>query len=71
MTSRFVVLAVGPAGKQALAAEQEAGGGRSRWEGVLPAQTLLAEWLEVQDAPTGYWISDLSAGALLRTWCGG
>ncbi len=42
MTSRFAVLTVRPAGKQSLAAVQEAGGGRNR-----------------QDAPTGYWISNL------------
>lgn len=36
MTSRFMVLTVRPAGKQSLAAAQESGGGRSRWDGVLP-----------------------------------
>ncbi|MER5201476.1 transposase [Streptomyces sp. NPDC002884] len=41
MTSRFAVLTVRPAGKQSLAAAQEAGGGRNRWDGVLPVQTLL------------------------------
>ncbi len=59
MTSRFAVLTVRPAGKQFLAAAQEAGGGRSRWDGVLPARTLLVEWPDGQDAPTGYWISNL------------
>lgn len=44
MTSRFAVLRVRPAGKQSLAAAQEAGGGRNRWDGVLPVQTLLVEW---------------------------
>ncbi|AJP00997.1 transposase [Streptomyces cyaneogriseus subsp. noncyanogenus] len=61
MTSRFTVLTVRPAGKQSLAAAQEAGGGRNRWDGVLPTRTLLAEWPEGQDAPTGYWISNLPA----------
>lgn len=37
------------------------GGGRSRWDGVLPTQTLLAEWPHGQDAPTDYWISNLPA----------
>ncbi|WP_367838076.1 IS701 family transposase [Streptomyces rochei] len=59
MTSRFAVMTVRPAGKQSLAAVQEAGGGRNRWDGVLPARTLLVEWPDGQDAPTGYWISNL------------
>ncbi|MFF6904306.1 IS701 family transposase [Streptomyces hydrogenans] len=61
MTSRFTVLTVRPAGKQSLAAAQNAGGGRNRWDGVLPARTLLVEWPDGQDAPTGYWISNLPA----------
>lgn len=61
MTSRFVVLTVRPAGKQSLAAAQEAGGGRNRWDGVLPVQTLLVEWPDGHDAPTDYWISNLPA----------
>ncbi|MFJ9012878.1 IS701 family transposase [Streptomyces canus] len=61
MTSRFAVLTVRPAGKQCLAAAQEAGGGRSRWDGVLPVQTVLVEWPDGQDAPTDYWISNLPA----------
>ncbi|MFD6297230.1 hypothetical protein ACFWFU_20715 [Streptomyces sp. NPDC060235] len=44
MTSRFTVLTVRPAGKQSLAAAQEAAGGRNRWNGVLPVQTLVVEW---------------------------
>ncbi|MFF7841331.1 IS701 family transposase [Streptomyces ossamyceticus] len=61
MTSRFAVLTVRPAGKQSLAAAQEAGGGRNRWDGILPVQTLLVERPDGQDAPTGYWISNLPA----------
>ncbi|MFF3350519.1 IS701 family transposase [Streptomyces sp. NPDC002779] len=61
MTSRFTVLTVRPAGKQSLAAAQEAGGGKGRWDGVLPTQTLLVEWPDGQDTPTGYWISNLPA----------
>ncbi|MER7928773.1 transposase [Streptomyces sp. NPDC096057] len=61
MTSRFTVLTIRPAGKQFLAAAQNAGGGRHRWDGVLPARTLLVEWPQGQDAPTGYWISNPSA----------
>ncbi|WMI61361.1 transposase [Streptomyces rochei] len=59
MASRFAVLTVRPAGEQPLAAAQEAGGGRNRWNGVLPTPTLLVERPEGQDAPTGYWISNL------------
>jgi SRSO17 transposase len=58
MTSRFAVLTVRPAGKQALAAAQKTGGGHYRWDGVLPASTVLVEWPAGQDAPTGYWISN-------------
>ncbi|WP_145879748.1 IS701 family transposase [Streptomyces sp. BK340] len=61
MSSRFAVLTVRPAGKQSLAAAQEAGGGRNRWDGVLPVQTLLVEWPDGQDTPTDYWISNLPA----------
>ncbi|GGT53264.1 hypothetical protein GCM10010243_34580 [Streptomyces matensis] len=61
LTSRFAVLTVRPAGKQARAAAQEAGGGRNWWDGVLPARTLLVEWSDGQKAPTGYWISNLPA----------
>ncbi|MFF1278741.1 hypothetical protein ACFVZC_36115 [Streptomyces marokkonensis] len=59
MASRFAVLTVRPAGKQSLAAAQEVGGGRNRWGGVLLTRTLLFEWPEGQDAPSGYWISNL------------
>jgi SRSO17 transposase len=44
MTSRFAVLRVRPAGKQALRAAQDAGGGHYQWDGVLPLRTLLVEW---------------------------
>ncbi len=53
MTPRFAVLTLRPAGKQPVAAAQEAGGGRNRWDGVLPIQTLLVEWPDGQDAPRG------------------
>jgi hypothetical protein len=44
-----------------VAAAQEAGGGRSQWDGVLPTRTLLVEWPAGQDTPTGYRISNLPA----------
>lgn len=71
MTSRFTVLTIRPAGKQSLAAAQNAGGGRNRWDGVLPARTLLLEWPEGQGAPTGYWISNLPATTRSPTWSAG
>lgn len=61
MTSRFAVHTVRLAGKQARAAAQAAGGGHYQWDGVLPACTVLVEWPAGQDAPTGYWISNLPA----------
>ncbi|MEV6116117.1 transposase [Streptomyces sp. NPDC052109] len=61
MTSRFAVLTAPPAGKQALAAALEAGGGNYLWDGVLPAYTVLVERPAGQEAPTGNWISNLPA----------
>ncbi|PKW05301.1 hypothetical protein SAMN05428944_7690 [Streptomyces sp. 1222.5] len=61
MTSWFAVLTVRPAGKQSLAAAQEASGGRNRWDGVLPVETPLVEWPDGQDTPMDYWISNLPA----------
>ncbi|MFB7418278.1 transposase [Streptomyces sp. NPDC056210] len=61
MTSRYAVLTVRPTGKQARAAAQAAGGGHYQWDGVLPACAVLVEWPAGQDAPTGYWISNLPA----------
>ncbi|MFE7520427.1 IS701 family transposase [Streptomyces halstedii] len=60
MTSRFAVLTLRPAGKQSLAGAQAAGGGRNQQDGVLPTSTVLVEWPAGVDAPTGYWISNLS-----------
>ncbi|GGQ28189.1 hypothetical protein GCM10010266_59390 [Streptomyces griseomycini] len=40
--SRFTVPTVRRAGKQSLAAAREAGGGRNRWDGVLPIRTLVS-----------------------------
>ncbi|POX43538.1 IS701 family transposase [Streptomyces sp. Ru73] len=59
LTSRFAVLQVRPSGKEASRVAQEQGGGRNRWDGVLPARTLLVEWPEDAPEPTGYWISNL------------
>lgn len=59
MTSRLTVLRVRPAGKQALRAAQEAGGGRYQWDGVLPVRTVLVERPDGQAEPNGYWITNL------------
>jgi SRSO17 transposase len=61
MSSRFRVLTVRPAGKQATQAAQDQDGGHYRWDGVLPPRTLLAEWPEGQPEPTRYWLSNLPA----------
>ncbi|SEF17699.1 hypothetical protein SAMN05216533_8478 [Streptomyces sp. Ag109_O5-10] len=52
MTSRFAVIEVRPSGKEATRAAQEHGGGRSRWDGVLPLRTLLVEQPETATEPT-------------------
>lgn len=59
MSSRFAVIGVRPSGKAALAAAQSAAGGRYRWNGVLPLRTVLVEWPAGEQAPTGYWITNL------------
>ncbi|MGW7613687.1 IS701 family transposase [Streptomyces sp. NPDC054766] len=62
MRSRFLVLRVRPAGirarRLARAAATAQGG---CWDGVLPEVTLLAEWPEGAEAPTGHWLSSLPA----------
>ncbi|MFB7658181.1 MULTISPECIES: transposase, partial [unclassified Streptomyces] len=64
-SERQQLLTVRPAGKQSLAAAQKAGGrGRSRWDGVLPIQTLLAEWPE--NPPAGTPVADLVRWAKTR-----
>jgi SRSO17 transposase len=63
MTSRFAVLEVRPSGKEATRTAQEAAGGRSRWNGVLPLRTLLIEQPAEAAEPTGYWMTDLLATA--------
>ncbi|MFI8829961.1 IS701 family transposase [Streptomyces afghaniensis] len=59
MTSRFAVLEVRPSGKEATRTAQEAAGGRSRWNGVLPLRTLLIEQPAEAAEPTGYWVTNL------------
>jgi SRSO17 transposase len=61
MTSHFAVLQVRPSGKEACRTAQEQGGGRSRWDGVLPLRTLLVERPEEARQPTGYWMTNLPA----------
>ncbi|MFD5617893.1 IS701 family transposase [Streptomyces yangpuensis] len=61
MTSRFAVLEVRPAGKEACRTAQEQGGGRNHWDGVLPLRTLLVEQPAEADGPTGYWMTNLPA----------
>lgn len=61
MTSRFAVLEVRPSGKEACRTAQEQGGGRRRWDGVLPLRTLLVEQPADEAEPTGYWMTNLPA----------
>ncbi|WP_308218187.1 transposase [Streptomyces sp. RKCA744] len=61
MTSRFIVLEVRPAGVAATKAARDRAGGRGEWDGVLPAETLIAEWPPHQDEPTDYWLTSLPA----------
>ncbi len=61
MSSRFTVLQVRPSGKEARRRAQEQAGGRERWDGALPSETLLVEQPNPQAEPTGYWMSNLPA----------
>ncbi len=66
MTSRFMVMEVRPAGVAATKAARGAAGGRAGWDGVLPVETLIAEWPPHQAEPTDYWLTSLPAGTALR-----
>ncbi|MEU3356307.1 IS701 family transposase [Streptomyces sp. NPDC037389] len=66
MRSRFRVLQVRCAGKAARAAATEAGGGRNAWDGVLPLETLLAEWPARTPAPANFWLTNLPPATALR-----
>ncbi|MFI1369738.1 IS701 family transposase [Streptomyces griseochromogenes] len=62
LRSRFAAVRVRPAGKAVerpikAAASAEQGW----WDGVLPDCWLLVEWPEDAEAPTDYWLSNLSA----------
>lgn len=64
--SRFIVMRVRPAGVAARNAARERAGGRRGWDGVLPAETLIAEWPPHEPEPTDYWLSSLPADTPLR-----
>jgi SRSO17 transposase len=66
MSSRFVVIQVRPAGVAATKAARDAAGGRAGWDGVLPTETLIAEWPPHTDEPTDYWLTSLPADTPLR-----
>jgi SRSO17 transposase len=65
MRSRFLVMAVRPAGVAAHKATLDKAGGRSVWDGVLPPETLIAEWPPHHEAPTDDWLSSLPADTVL------
>ena len=59
--TRFLVLRVRPAGSRARRLARESAVAREgRWDGVLPAAGLLAEWPDAAAAPSGFWLTDLS-----------
>lgn len=66
LRSRFIVMEVRPAGAAARRAARGRAGGRGSWDGVLPAETLIAEWPPGEEAPTDSWLSSLGADTPLR-----
>ncbi len=66
MTGRFMVMEVRPAGVAPTKAAREGAGGRAGWDGVLPAETLIAEWPPHAAEPTDYWLTRLPAETALR-----
>ncbi|MFI1295101.1 IS701 family transposase [Streptomyces noursei] len=66
MTGRFMVMQVRPAGVAAKKTAMEQAGGRALWDGVLPAETLIAQWPPHEDEPTDYWLTSLPADTALR-----
>lgn len=67
LRSRFVVMAVRPAGVAATKAARVRAGGSRAWDGVLPPKTLIVEWPPHHEAPTDYWLSSLPADTVLRS----
>jgi hypothetical protein len=47
------------------AARARAAGART-WDGILPTETLIAEWPPHEDEPSDYWLSNLPPGTALR-----
>ena len=66
MRGRFLLMQVRLAGRSAREAALCGAGGSRAWDGVLPAQTLIAEWPPREQAPTDYWLSSLLADTVLR-----
>ncbi|MFF0628486.1 IS701 family transposase [Streptomyces sp. NPDC004296] len=66
MTSRFMAMEVRPAGVAAKKAALGKAGGRASWDGVLPVETLIAEWPPHHDEPTDYWLTSLPVDTALR-----
>ncbi|MEU9547209.1 IS701 family transposase, partial [Streptomyces mirabilis] len=63
MRSHFLAVRVRPAGVRARRLARAAATAQAGcWNGVLPEVTLLIEWPEGAEAPTGYWLSNLPAG---------
>ncbi|MCF1512746.1 IS701 family transposase [Streptomyces glomeratus] len=61
MRSHFLALRVRPAGVRVRRLARAATARDGCWDGVLPEVTLLVEWPEGAEAPTGYWLTNLPA----------
>nr|WSZ12115.1 IS701 family transposase [Streptomyces canus]WSZ20465.1 IS701 family transposase [Streptomyces canus]WSZ20528.1 IS701 family transposase [Streptomyces canus] len=62
MRSHFLALRVRPAGIRARRLAKAAATAQDGWwDGVLPEVTLLVQWPEDAEVPTGYWLSNLPA----------
>ncbi|MFC4959708.1 IS701 family transposase, partial [Streptomyces mauvecolor] len=63
LCSSFAALRVRPAGRAVeRALRTRASAEQGWWDGVLPDLWLLAEWPPNEEAPTGYWLSNLPPG---------
>ena len=69
LRSRFVVMAVRPAGVAATKAARVRAGGSRAWDGVLPPETLIAEWPPHHEAPTDYWLPVCPRTPCCGPWC--
>jgi|SRR5699024_4525657 len=62
-------MAVRPAGVAATKAARVRAGGSRAWDGVLPPETLIAEWPPHHEAPTDYWLPVCPRTPCCGPWC--